>query len=78
MGVGKRRPEYQELKIRININLKMAIIRKFGTQADFAQAVSEREATVSRIVRGRRKLPTEKQAVWAKALGVKRKEIFIT
>lgn len=52
----------------MNIELKIAIIKKFGSQADFAFKMHEHESTVSRVVRGRRPLSPEQKMVWAKAL----------
>lgn len=60
----------------MNLKLKIKIIENFGTQADFAQEIKEDETLVSRVVRGRRTLPEEKQAQWAKALNTDRNELF--
>ena len=60
----------------MNKKLKAKIIEKYGTQADFAQAIKTDETIISRIIRGRRTLNPEVQLVWAKALGCKPKDIF--
>ena len=61
---------------QINRKLKLMIVKNYGTQADFAFEIKEQEATVSRVIQGRRNLSTEKQQGWAKALGCKAKDIF--
>jgi hypothetical protein len=60
----------------MNINLKMEILKKFPSQADFADKVESREPIVSRVVRGRQKLSAKSQARWAKALGCNVEDIF--
>jgi plasmid maintenance system antidote protein VapI len=60
----------------MNKKLKAKIIEKFGTQAEFAQAIKTDETIISRIIRGRRTLDSDKQFIWAKALGCKPKDIF--
>jgi hypothetical protein len=60
----------------MNIRLKAAIIVKYGTQADFADAIDTDETIISRIIRGRRQLDSDKQSIWAKALGCKPEDIF--
>jgi len=60
----------------MNKFLKSKIIEKFGTQADFAQAVHDHESLVSRVVRGRHALPAERQQVWAKILQSKPQQLF--
>jgi transcriptional regulator with XRE-family HTH domain len=47
-----------------NRELKLAILRKFNTQADFAQAVGCSEPVVSRVLRGRKKLKPTEAALW--------------
>lgn len=59
-----------------NKDLKLAIVGKYGTQADFAAKISEQESVVSKVVRGRFTLPSEKQKLWAKALGCPVKALF--
>ena len=59
-----------------NWELKIAIIRKFGTQTEFAREVGLREDRISRIIQGRM-YPTEydKEIISAK-LGKKKEELF--
>ena len=45
----------------INLILKLLILEKFGSQANFAQTVGADEGLVSRIVHGRRFLPRKKK-----------------
>jgi transcriptional regulator with XRE-family HTH domain len=52
----------------MNRKLRAKIVEVFGTQSDFAQAVNEDETYVSRIVRGRRSLNSERVEKWAAAL----------
>ena len=60
----------------MNRKLKARIIERYGTQADFAQAVNVDEAFVSRVVRGRRVLKPEVRILWGKALKCDPKELF--
>jgi transcriptional regulator with XRE-family HTH domain len=60
----------------MNLALKVAIIRKFGTQADFAMAIGDDETMVSRVIRGRRVLAPKKQEAWAEILDVPIYQIF--
>jgi len=53
----------------MNLKLKAKIVEKYGTQADFADVIDMDDSLISKIIRGRRKLNTEMQFVWAKALG---------
>ena len=39
---------------KLNKKLKAKIFEKFGTQADFAEAIGENDTIVSKVVRGRR------------------------
>jgi transcriptional regulator with XRE-family HTH domain len=64
------------MEVIMNLNLKIKIIETFKSQAEFANLVNVDESLVSRIIRGRRKLDPERQAVWAKALGCKPEDIF--
>ena len=52
----------------MNRRLKAKIVERFGTQADFAQALGVDEALVSRVVRGRRSLSTENKKLWMRKL----------
>jgi plasmid maintenance system antidote protein VapI len=60
----------------MNKILKAKIFEKYGTQADFAGAIDTDETVVSRIIQGRRQLDSERQIIWAKALGCNPKDIF--
>lgn len=60
----------------MNLPLKIKILEKFPSQADFAQEIDADESLVSRIIRGRRKLDPEKQIVWAKVLNSTPRELF--
>jgi plasmid maintenance system antidote protein VapI len=60
----------------MNKILKAKIVERYGTQADFAEAIDTDETIISRIIRGRRQLDPDKQSIWAKALGCKTKDIF--
>lgn len=60
----------------MNLSLKIKILEKFPSQADFAQVVNADESTVSRIIRGRRALDPDKQFIWAKALNSTPAELF--
>jgi DNA-binding transcriptional regulator YdaS (Cro superfamily) len=60
----------------MNVELKVAILKRFRTQEDFSQAIGENSSLVSKVVQGRRSLPPEKCKAWAKALGVKSHELF--
>ena len=56
--------------------LKSKIFLRFGTQADFAQAIGMDETLVSKIIRGRRTLAPDKQIIWAQALDSTPRELF--
>jgi len=60
----------------MNRKLKARIFLKFGTQADFAQAIGEYRSVVSEVVRGRRELSDHKQIEWAMALGCQPIDVF--
>jgi len=60
----------------MNIKLKLKIIEKFGSQADFAGFISEHEALISRVIRCRHDLSAQKKQKWAEALGCRTAEIF--
>lgn len=59
-----------------NLKLKGRIIEKFGTQWGFAKAVDAREAFISKIVRGHRKLADAEQKMWAQTLEAEVQELF--
>lgn len=60
----------------MNFKLKETILRRYGSQADFAIAMREHEAVVSRAVRGRYDPPPDKKEKWARALKSDEKELF--
>jgi hypothetical protein len=60
----------------MNKILRFKIIEKFGSQAEFSMAVKEDESTISRVLRGRRKLRKDAKKKWAKVLGCLPEEIF--
>ena len=60
----------------MNWDLKMKIIERFRSQANFAKEIHTDETLVSRVVRGRRKLKPAIQRLWADALQCKTRDIF--
>ena len=60
----------------MNKSLKLKIIEKFGSQAEFSMAVKEDESAISRVLRGRRKLRPDDRKKWARVLGCRLEEIF--
>ena len=60
----------------MNRVLKAKIIERYGSQANFAQAIKEHEPVISRVVRNRMDLPPETKAKWANALGCRVEEVF--
>ena len=60
----------------MNKLLKLKIIEHYGSQVSFATKIGDDETLVSRIVRGWRNLPPDKQKEWAKALHTKRSLLF--
>ena len=64
--------------ILMNLKLKIKILEKFGSQADFAQKLNIDETVISRIVRGRKDLPDDKKRLWAKVLHCNPDDIFNT
>lgn len=53
---------------KINLKLKGAVISKFGTQRAFADELEVDESFVSDVLRGRKKLGTDKSKEWADVL----------
>jgi transcriptional regulator with XRE-family HTH domain len=49
-------------------NIKIEILKKFPTQADFAQAARISESHVSRVLRGRKKLNGDELEIWERVL----------
>ena len=60
----------------MNFPLKMKILEKYGTQADFATVVGLSESGLSRIVRGRREPEPALKELIVKKLGVPERELF--
>lgn len=60
----------------MNINLKIEIMKKFGTQYDFAAKLGVNESLVSKVIRGRRVLNGTEQERWAAVLEKEAKEVF--
>ncbi len=55
---------------KLNLKLKLKIIEKFKTQADFAEKLGIRDEILSRIVRGRRPLTDNEIKEWSQLLDV--------
>jgi hypothetical protein len=49
-------------------DIKLAILKKYDSQADFAPAIGFPESIVSRVLHGRRKLSKQEAAEWARVL----------
>jgi len=60
----------------LNKKLRAKIQEVFKSQIAFAFEIKEQDSFVSKVVRGWRQLPAERQKKWAKALGCKPDEIF--
>ncbi len=60
----------------MNRKLKAKIVEQFGSQSNFSEAVKTQESTISRVVRGRRKLSQADQKIWAKILDTELKDLF--
>ena len=60
----------------MNWNLKRRIIDLYGTQADFSEAAYVDEATVSKVIRNRKKLSEEEKKRWSKLLRCQPFDIF--
>ena len=52
----------------MSLNLKLAILKRYSTQSDFAFAIKEHESKISQVVRGKRKLTPEQAKIWQEAL----------
>lgn len=59
-----------------NLLLKIKIIERFRTQADFARIVGLSEDRLSRLIHGRVKPREAEQKVIAKKLGIEIEQIF--
>ena len=60
----------------MNLKLKMAILKRFPCQADFAQVVGMGETVLSRIIKGRRFPTAVQKQIMAEKLGVPETELF--
>ena len=60
----------------MNRALKAMIVFRFGTQDDFATAIGENPSIVSKVIRGRVGISSERQLEWAKTLGCEPNQIF--
>ena len=60
----------------MNRPLRIAIVERYNTQADFAQAIGCDDARVSRVVRGRKELSPEEREKWAHALNREAEDLF--
>ncbi|MCP4623164.1 MAG: XRE family transcriptional regulator [bacterium] len=60
----------------MNKKLKLKIVEKFGSQAEFSIRVPEDESMISRVILGRRRLSPERQRAWAEVLRCKAQDLF--
>jgi len=60
----------------MNKKLRLKIIERFGSQAEFSTHIPEDETVISRVVLGRRKLKPAKEKLWAEILGCRVGDIF--
>ena len=59
-----------------NVKLRKKIKERFNSQVAFAYHLGEHDSFVSKVVRGWKILPPERQDKWAKALKAEPKELF--
>jgi len=59
-----------------NLNLKAMIIKRYGTETDFAVKLGTFPTIVSQVVRGTRALSIEEKEKWARYLECEPAEIF--
>lgn len=52
----------------MNKFLKAKIVEKYGNQFQFARMLNWHEASISKVIRGKRQLKREEQAIWARIL----------
>lgn len=55
------------MNFRLN-EVKIAILRAYQTQSDFAEAIPVHESFVSQVLRGRRKLSSDQAGRWRELL----------
>jgi hypothetical protein len=66
----KRRQNWS--RIMTHLRLKLAILERYPTQADFAAILNEQESKVSRVIRGRVLLKPEEAEIWREHLNCDR------
>jgi transcriptional regulator with XRE-family HTH domain len=59
-----------------NLTLKAEIIRKYGTQAHFAEIAGMREDQISKIIHGRLRPTADEKFIIAKKLGLPETVLF--
>lgn len=72
---GKFLPQ-EGLKTMVNRELKAEIVRRYGSQGNFAHLVGCKQERVSEIVRCRRRLSEAAKKEWASWLGGDVKRLF--
>ena len=60
----------------INLVLKLKILGKYRTQADFAQKLGIHESKISRVIQGRFRVSDLQKQTWAEALDCQPGDIF--
>ena len=60
----------------MNLELKVAILKHFQQQKNFAEVVGVSEPVLSHVITGRRRLPEGQQKVWARLLKTDRRKLF--
>jgi len=58
-------------------NLRAAMIRKYGSQGNFAQEMGLDEGFLSRVINGRRVISAMTQIEWAEKLDQPLEELFV-
>jgi len=53
----------------MNKDLRIAILKKFDNQSNFAQLLRVQESKISQVVHGRKKLSQKEAKKWMKLLG---------
>lgn len=61
---------------RMNLRLKMAVLEKYGCQADFAKVCGISESNLSRIIRERLEPTPATREMIARVLEVEAEELF--
>lgn len=57
-------------------DLKLVILKQYGTQKDFAREIGRTELDVSRVIHNRANLSETEQSRWAEILKVRPEELF--